>query len=79
MEGGRQGHKKYYTLIIDYRGRVCWQYKKREKQLKQVELIQYIIRLYFYVLDDDDIHPILTFITYYLVELLVFEQAPCTI
>ena len=36
--------------------------KMREKQLKQVELTQYIIRLYFYVLDDDDIHPILTFI-----------------
>ena len=53
--------------------------KKGEKQLKQVELTQYIIRLYFYVLDDDDIHPILTFIPYFLVELSLFEPAPCTI
>ena len=44
-----------------------------------MELTQYIIRLYFYVLDYDDIHPILTFIQYFLVELSIFEPAPCTI
>ena len=73
------GHRIYYTLISDYRGRVCCQYKKGEKQLKQVELTQYILRLYFYVLDDDDIHPFLTFIPYFLVELSIFEPDPCTI
>ena len=38
-----------------------------------MKLTEYIIRLYFYVFhDDDDFHPILTFIPYFLVELSIF-------